>query len=47
MTEKHIMEVSATDAALSLINDLKQKYGNELIFHQSGGCCDGIAPMCY
>ena len=47
MTEKHIMEVSATDAALSLINDLKQKYGNELIFHQSGGCCDGSAPMCY
>jgi hypothetical protein len=41
------MEVSATEAALDLINDLKSKYGDDLIFHQSGGCCDGSAPMCY
>jgi len=47
MTEPHVMEVSATEAALDLINDLKSKYGDDLIFHQSGGCCDGSAPMCY
>jgi uncharacterized protein (DUF779 family) len=47
MSEPHVMEVSATEAALDLINDLKSKYGDDLIFHQSGGCCDGSAPMCY
>ena len=47
MTEPHVMEVSATEAALDLINDLKSKYGDDLIFHQSGGCCDGSAPMCF
>jgi len=38
--------VSATPAALSLINRLLAKHG-PLMFHQSGGCCDGSAPMCY
>jgi uncharacterized protein (DUF779 family) len=38
--------VLATDAALDLIARLKQHYG-PLMFHQSGGCCDGSAPMCY
>jgi uncharacterized protein (DUF779 family) len=38
--------VVATDAALSLINKLKSIHG-PLMFHQSGGCCDGSAPMCY
>ncbi len=38
--------VSATDAALKLITDLEKRHG-ELLFHQSGGCCDGSAPMCY
>jgi uncharacterized protein (DUF779 family) len=47
MTEQHVMEVSATEAALDLIQELKGKYGDDLIFHQSGGCCDGSAPMCY
>ena len=38
--------VSATDATVSLINDLKEIHG-PLLFHQSGGCCDGSAPMCF
>lgn len=39
-------KVIATDAALQLIEKLKAKYG-PLMFHQSGGCCDGSSPMCY
>jgi uncharacterized protein (DUF779 family) len=38
--------VCATDAALELIEILKRQYGH-LMFHQSGGCCDGSSPMCY
>ena len=41
------MKVSATPSALELIEDLKKDHGKELLFHQSGGCCDGSAPMCY
>lgn len=39
--------VIATPAALELIGHLRAKHGNELIFHQSGGCCDNSAPNCY
>lgn len=38
--------VMATQETLSFISFLKDKHG-ELIFHQSGGCCDGSSPMCY
>ena len=38
--------VTATPAALELIETLKAEHG-PLLFHQSGGCCDGSAPMCY
>ncbi len=38
--------VSATPAALELIERLRAQHG-ELMFHQSGGCCDGSAPMCF
>ena len=41
-----ISRVLATDAALALIAKLKAKHG-PLMFHQSGGCCDGSSPMCY
>jgi len=41
-----IRRVIATDAALALIETLTKKHG-PLMFHQSGGCCDGSAPMCY
>ena len=39
-------QVLATDAASSLIAKLEAKHG-KLMFHQSGGCCDGSSPMCY
>jgi uncharacterized protein (DUF779 family) len=39
-------KVIATDAACELIEKLKPVHG-PLMFHQSGGCCDGSAPMCY
>ena len=45
MTET-VARVSATDAALALIQKLRSLHG-PLLFHQSGGCCDGSAPMCY
>ena len=41
------MKVSATHSALSLLSKLQEKYGEKLMFHQSGGCCDGSAPMCF
>ena len=41
------MKVKATESALKLIEDIKAQHGEELLFHQSGGCCDGSAPMCY
>ena len=41
-----VSRVLATDAALDLIAKLKVKHG-PLMFHQSGGCCDGSSPMCY
>jgi uncharacterized protein (DUF779 family) len=41
------MKVKATLSAKKLLNDLKEAHGNDLLFHQSGGCCDGSAPMCY
>ena len=37
--------VTATEAALELIARLVARHG-PLLFHQSGGCCDGSAPMC-
>ena len=38
--------VAATDAARALVRELVAEHG-PLLFHQSGGCCDGSAPMCY
>ena len=38
--------VVVTEAALRLIEGLRQQHGN-VIFHQSGGCCDGSSPMCF
>ncbi|MCJ8052623.1 DUF779 domain-containing protein [Shinella curvata] len=38
--------VVATDAALALIREIQAEYP-EILFHQSGGCCDGSSPMCY
>ncbi len=41
-----IERVTATPAALDMLATLRQKHG-PLMFFQSGGCCDGSAPMCY
>ncbi|WP_210571152.1 DUF779 domain-containing protein [Streptomyces sp. GESEQ-4] len=38
--------VELTPAAADLLRSLRQAHG-PLMFHQSGGCCDGSAPMCY
>ncbi|WP_169947811.1 DUF779 domain-containing protein [Microbispora sp. H11081] len=38
--------VDLTPAAADLIRRLRADHG-PLMFHQSGGCCDGSAPMCY
>ncbi|MFP9113636.1 DUF779 domain-containing protein [Flavobacterium sp. RHBU_3] len=38
--------IEADEKAIALINELKGRYG-ELMFHQSGGCCDGSQPMCF
>ncbi len=39
--------VQSTQKANELIDKLREKHGSELMFHQSGGCCDGSAPMCF
>jgi uncharacterized protein (DUF779 family) len=39
-------QVVSTAAATALMEKLAQKHG-PLMFHQSGGCCDGSSPMCY
>ena len=39
-------QVITTPAAVALMASLRDKHG-ELMFHQSGGCCDGSSPMCY
>lgn len=41
-----VEKIKITDSAKELIQTLKDKYG-ELMFHQSGGCCDGSQPMCF
>ncbi|MEM0962988.1 MAG: DUF779 domain-containing protein, partial [Bacteroidota bacterium] len=38
--------VQITDKAAEVIDQLRQRHG-PLMFHQSGGCCDGSSPMCY
>jgi uncharacterized protein len=38
--------VELTPAAAGLLRRLRTAHG-PLMFHQSGGCCDGSAPMCY
>ncbi|MEZ5898114.1 MAG: DUF779 domain-containing protein [Hyphomicrobiaceae bacterium] len=46
MTITAISRVTATPETLQLIKKLTGIHG-PLLFHQSGGCCDGSAPMCY
>jgi len=41
-----VERVTVTPAAEAVIAKLKAAHG-DLTFHQSGGCCDGSAPMCF
>jgi uncharacterized protein (DUF779 family) len=41
-----IERVTVTEEARAVIDRLRGQHG-ELMFHQSGGCCDGSAPMCF
>ena len=41
-----VEQVLRTEAAADLMQKLEAKHG-PLMFHQSGGCCDGSSPMCY
>ncbi|MGX7681615.1 DUF779 domain-containing protein [Jatrophihabitans sp. DSM 45814] len=41
-----LSRVELTDAAADLLRRLTGRYG-PLMFHQSGGCCDGSSPMCF
>ena len=41
-----LARVIATEEALAMIAELRKRHG-PVMFFQSGGCCDGSAPMCY
>lgn len=41
-----VERVAVTDEAATLLGKLREQHG-PLMFHQSGGCCDGSSPMCY
>nr|VFJ47898.1 MAG: hypothetical protein BECKDK2373B_GA0170837_10199 [Candidatus Kentron sp. DK] len=42
----YVERISVTEKAMAVIDQLREKHG-ALMFHQSGGCCDGSAPMCF
>src|SRR5918912_3766035 len=44
--EEETPRVELTPQAAELVRRLREEHG-PLMFHQSGGCCDGSAPMCY
>lgn len=41
-----VQRVLITPEAEAVVNEIRERHG-ELMFHQSGGCCDGSQPMCY
>ncbi|GAA0194088.1 DUF779 domain-containing protein [Fulvivirga kasyanovii] len=41
-----VNRIEATEEALEVIGQLQKRHG-PLMFHQSGGCCDGSQPMCF
>lgn len=41
-----VERIVATPAGLALIDEIRAEHG-PVLFHQSGGCCDGSSPMCY
>lgn len=46
MTDATQARVAVTSEAADLVRRLTEAHG-PVMFHQSGGCCDGSAPMCY
>ncbi len=46
MTTQTISRVDVTPAASDIISKVRAEHG-PLMFHQSGGCCDGSSPMCF
>lgn len=42
-----VRRVDLTPKAADLLRSLRASHGKALMFHQSGGCCDGSAPMCF
>ena len=46
MDADRIIRVKITPEAEQVVEQLRAKHG-ELMFHQSGGCCDGSSPMCF
>lgn len=46
MTTQTISRVDLTPAAADVISKVRAEHG-PLMFHQSGGCCDGSSPMCF
>ena len=46
MVDDRPERVAVTDSAAELLARLRVRHG-DLMFHQSGGCCDGSSPMCY
>ena len=42
----NVLRVAVTPEAAAVIRALREEHG-ALMFHQSGGCCDGSAPMCF
>ncbi|MFJ4653667.1 DUF779 domain-containing protein [Nocardia sp. NPDC088792] len=46
MKSGSVSRVTITDAAAEVLNGLIAHHG-PVMFHQSGGCCDGSSPMCY
>ncbi|PTX46312.1 uncharacterized protein DUF779, partial [Melghirimyces profundicolus] len=43
---ERVPRVLVTEEAKKVIDRLREAHG-ELMFHQSGGCCDGSSPMCF
>ena len=46
MSDHDVRRVDVTPDAAALLRKLQAAHG-DLVFHQSGGCCDGSSPMCY
>lgn len=45
--QEYVPRVIVTEEAKAIIDKLKKSHDNDLMFHQSGGCCDGSSPMCF